>query len=197
MCSPLSCVRLRSSYHPTCLYSKRPDFLGCVLGILNKTHRSLQSLLHSFLTPWDTHRHPLLLAPLLLSYKTFMSTFIKAIAEFSNQLYPITRQPFSVNYLYLVVGGVYVCIFFSCWTAPWCFLNSWVVCHSEKGIKAQHCYKKRIKVLSQHPGWFAPFKTLENRDNMLPVIWSYLLWGFVYFSCSHIIFNDASPAFYL
>lgn len=35
-----------------------------------------------------------------------MPTFIKAITEFSNQLYPVTPQPFSaaVNYLYLVVG---------------------------------------------------------------------------------------------
>lgn len=51
-------------------------------------------------------KHFLLLAPLLLLNKTSLPTSIKAITESSNQLYPVTLQPFSaaVNYLYLVVG---------------------------------------------------------------------------------------------
>lgn len=138
-----------------------------------------------------THRHSLLLALLIISYKTFVAHIYKsAIAKFSNQLYPAMLQPWLCSSeLFISCCGVCAFFFFSCWTAPWCSLNSWVVCH----LKAQHCYKERIKVLSRHPGWFAPLKTLENRDNMLAVIWSYLLRGFVYISCSHIIFWRCQP----
>lgn len=122
MCYPLCVARELSS--SSSLYSKRPDFLGCILGFLNKTCRSLQSLLEPSLAWWNRQKHSLLLALLLLLNKTSLPTSVKAITESSNQLYPVTLQPFSaaVNYLYLVVG---------CWGGvihaglhSGCFLNS-------------------------------------------------------------------------
>lgn len=116
---------------------------------------------------------------------------------------PCNTRAFLYNIIYILL---WVVGFFQCWTAPCCFLNSWVVCHSKKGLKSISLLQREDQSLIPATWLVCPFQnTWKQRqcavcELILPTLGLCLLFLFTYhismMRAQHFIYKAIQSPFF-